>query len=117
MALNLNAFIIQVAVSTVIGAPVLWLAGRTLVGEDKAKFTDAAWIIILGNVIGAIFGAIISGLVGGIVQIILWLYLVRHFFDCGWGKAFFISLLTTILFFVIGFALAAAGFTFLRVLS
>ena len=117
MALNLNAFIIQLALSTVIGAPVLWLAGRSLVGEDKAKLTDAVWIIIFGNVIGAIFGAIISGLVGGIVQIILWLNLVRHFFDCGWIKAFLIALLTTILFMAIGFALAAAGFIFLRVLS
>lgn len=117
MVLNLNSLIIQVALSTIIGALVLWIAGRSLVGEDKAKFTDAVWIIIFGNVIGAIFGAIISGLVGGIVQIILWLCLVRHFFDCGWGKAFFIALLTTIIFMVIGFALAAAGFTFLRVLG
>jgi len=78
MVLNLNSLIIQVALSTIIGALVLWIAGRSLVGEDKAKFTDAVWIIIFGNVIGAIFGAIISDR---------------------------------------SIALAAAGFTFLRVLG
>jgi len=30
--------LIQIVVGTVIIAPVLWLAGRALVGREKAKF-------------------------------------------------------------------------------
>ncbi|KON29411.1 hypothetical protein AC482_06540 [miscellaneous Crenarchaeota group-15 archaeon DG-45] len=109
MAINIDAFVIQVIVSTIIGAPVIWLAGRALVGERKAKLSDAIWIVVLGNVVGAVAGAMISGLFGAIIQIALWLGLIRHFFDCRWGRAFLIAVLTTSIFIAIGIALAATG--------
>jgi hypothetical protein len=43
--------IIQIIVNIVIIAPALWISGRLLVGKDKAKFTDALWIVVLGTVI------------------------------------------------------------------
>ena len=44
--MDLVALLIQIIISTIILAPVLWLAGRALVGGDKAKFFDAIWIIV-----------------------------------------------------------------------
>lgn len=44
--MDLVALLIQIVVSTVILAPVLWLAGRALVGKEKAKFLDAVWIVL-----------------------------------------------------------------------
>ncbi|MCJ7634755.1 hypothetical protein MUP77_20485, partial [Candidatus Bathyarchaeota archaeon] len=83
MAFNLVALIINLIISTIILAPVLWLAGRALVGKQKAKFTDAIIIVVIGIVVGAIFGALVpnGGIIGLIIQLIIWLYLVKHFFD------------------------------------
>ena len=47
--------IIQIIVNIIILSPVLWIAGRLLVGKDKAKFMDALWIVVLGTVIGGNF--------------------------------------------------------------
>ena len=107
--MDLTALLIQIVVSTIILAPVLWLAGRALVGKEKAKFLDAVWIIVLGTVIGAVVGAYISGLVAAIVMFIIWLALIKHFFDCGWLMAFVIAIIAVILFIIIVAILAFLG--------
>jgi len=110
MAINLDALAIQVIVSTIIVAPFLWLSGRALVGEEKAKFTDAIWIVILGTVLGTLFAAIFEkGIIALIIQMILWLAVVKHFFDCGWIKAFVVTILAVIIFAIVGAILAFVG--------
>jgi hypothetical protein len=96
-------------VSTIFLAPVLWLAGRVLVGQDKAKFFDAIWIVLLGTVIGAIVGAYIGGLVAAVIMFVVWLGLIKHFFDCGWLMALVIAIIAVILFVVIAAILAIIG--------
>ena len=107
--MDLTSVLIQIVVSTIILAPVLWLAGRALVGKEKAKFLDAVWIVVLGTVIGAIAGAYISGLVAAIIMFIIWLALIKHFFDCGWIMAFAIAIIAVILFIIIVAILAFLG--------
>jgi hypothetical protein len=107
--MDLTALLIQIVVSTIILAPVLWLAGRALVGKEKAKFLDAVWIVVLGTVIGAVAGAYISGLVAAIIMFIIWLALIKHFFDCGWIMAFAIAIIAVILFIIIVAILAFLG--------
>lgn len=110
MTINLDALAIQVIVSTIIVAPFLWLSGRALVGEKKAKFTDAIWIVILGTVLGTLFAAIFKkGIIALIIQMILWLAVVKHFFDCGWIKAFVVTMLAVIIFAIVGAILAFVG--------
>ena len=46
--INLDALVVQLIVSIIVIAPVLWIAGRLLVGKEKAKGTDAIWIVVLG---------------------------------------------------------------------
>ena len=115
MPINLDALVISIIVNTIIISPVLWLSGRAIVGKEKAKFTDAIWIAILGTVIGTFFGAFFSGIIATIILLILWLALVKHFFDCGWLKAFVISILAVIVFAVIVVILAIIGITILAV--
>ena len=115
MPLNLDALVISIIVNTIIISPVLWLSGRAIVGKQKAKFTDAIWIAILGTVIGTFFGAFFSGIIATIILLILWLALVKHFFDCGWLKAFVISILAVIIFVVIVALLAVIGIAILAV--
>ena len=110
MAFDLISTIVQIVVGVIIVAPILWLVGRAMVGGQKAKFTDAIWIIVLGTVIGTLFGALFSGIIALIIQLILWLALVKHFFDCGWLAALAISIIAIIIFAVIAFVLAIVGF-------
>lgn len=107
--IGLTALIINIVIGTVIVAPVVWISGRALVGKEKAKFSDAIWIVILGSVVGTLFGAFSTGLIGSVVQLILWLLVVKHFFDCGWLKAFAISIVAVVIFSIVTFALAAIG--------
>jgi hypothetical protein len=112
LAFNLVAFIINLIISTIILAPVLWLAGRALVGKKKAKFTDSIMIVAIGIVVGAIFGAFVpnGGIIVSVIQLIIWLYLVKHFFDCGWLKALVISIVAVIIFIIIAAVLALFGY-------
>ena len=52
MAVNLDAVLINVIVNIIILSPVLWLVGRALAGKDKAKFTDAIIIVVVGTLVG-----------------------------------------------------------------
>ncbi|UCH31570.1 MAG: hypothetical protein JSV05_08785 [Candidatus Bathyarchaeota archaeon] len=96
--------IINIIVGTIIVGPILWFVGKALVGPEKAKLTDALWIMLLGQVIGGlfnyVFGLVFEGFIASviafIIQLLIWLGLIRHFFDTGWGKAFIIALIAVI---------------------
>lgn len=110
MAVNLDTLLIDLVIKIIILAPALWLSGRALVGKEKAKFLDAVWIIILGALVGGIFSYFeIIGIIALIIQLLIWLGLVKHFFDTGWLKAFAISVLAVIILVVIGFILGLIG--------
>jgi len=100
--------------NTILISPVLWLSGRALVGKEKAKFTDAIWIVVLGTIIGMVFGYFFIGFVASIVQLIIWLALVKHFFDCGWLMALAISIIAVIIFIVIAVLLGLLGFALIH---
>jgi len=107
--MDLIGLLISIVVAVIIIAPILWLVGRTLVGKEKAKFTDAIWIVILGVVIGAIVGALIGGLIAALIMFIVWLALIKHFFDCGWLMAFAIAIVAVVVFIVLIAVLALIG--------
>jgi len=93
--------ILSIVLNIVIVSPILWIAGRMLVGAQKAKFTDALWIVALGSIASAAVNYFISGLFGSILMLIIVLLLVRHFFDCGWIKALLISIVAAIIFIIV----------------
>jgi CBS domain containing-hemolysin-like protein len=108
--MDLIALLIQIVVGVIIIAPILWLAGRALAGKEKAKFTDAIWIVVLGTVIGAVVGAFVGGLIAALIMFIVWLALIKHFFDCGWLKALAIAIVAVVIFIIIVALLAIVGF-------
>ena len=110
------ALLIQIVVGVIVVAPILWLVGRALAGKDKAKFTDAIWIVVLGTVIGAVVGAFVGGLIAALIMFIVWLALIKHFFDCGWLKALVIAIIAVIIFVIIVAVLAIIGFGILKLL-
>jgi hypothetical protein len=107
--MDIVGLLIQIVVAIIVVAPVLWLVGRSLAGKQSAKFTDAIWIVVLGIVIGAILNALVGGLIAAIIMFFVWLGLIKHFFDCGWLKAFAIAVIAVIVFAIIIFLLALIG--------
>lgn len=107
--MDLVALLIQIVVGIIVIAPILWLVGRALAGKDKAKFTDAIWIVVLGTIIGAVVGAFVGSLVSAVIMFIVWLALIKHFFDCGWLKALAISIVAVLIFAVLVVLLAFIG--------
>lgn len=107
--MDIVGLLISIVVAIIIVAPILWLIGRALVGKQKAKFTDAIWIVALGVVIGAIVGVFVGGLIAAVLMFIIWLALIKHFFDCGWLKAFAIAVLVVVVFVIILAVLALVG--------
>ncbi len=116
--MDLVSLLIQIVVGIIVVAPVLWLVGRALVGKDKAKLTDAIWIVVLGTIIGAVVGFFVGSLISAIIMFVVWLALIKHFFDCGWLKAFVIAVIAVIVFIIIvailaiifGIGILALGF-------
>lgn len=106
---DIVGLLIQIVVAIIVVAPVLWLVGRALAGKQHAKFTDAIWIVVLGIIIGSIVGWLIGGIIASIIMFFVWLGLIKHFFDCGWLKAFVIALIAVIVFAIIVFILALIG--------
>lgn len=95
--------LVSILISVVVNSLVVWFAGKSMVGSDKAKFSDAVWIVILGSLIGGALNALLSGILGTIVVLLLWLYLIKHFFDCGWLKALVIAIIAVIIMVIVGF--------------
>jgi hypothetical protein len=114
--MDIVSLLIQIVVGVIILAPILWLAGRALAGKDKAKFTDAIWIVALGTIIGAVVGSFAGGLIAALIMFIVWLALIKHFFDCGWLKALAIAIIAVIIFIIIVAVLAIIGFGVLQLL-
>ena len=101
----------NIVLSTIIIAPVLWLSGRAIVGGRKARFADAVLIGFIGTAVGGIFGALFSGIVAVIIQLLIWLGLIRHYYECGWGRALGVAILAMIIFVVIAVLLDVVGYT------
>lgn len=63
---------------------------------------------------GSVFGAFFSGFLASIIQLVIWLMLVKHYFDCGWFMALAISFIAVLIFGVVAFILGIIGFALIR---
>ena len=112
--IDLVALAIGIVIRIIVLSPVLWIAGKALAGA-KAKFTDAVWIVVLGTIIGGVLEALFAGVSGvlsllsSIVVFIIWLALVKHFFDTGWLKALAIVIVVVVIYIIIAVILALLG--------
>ncbi len=123
----LIGLVINIIIWIIAAVPALWISGRLLAGKQNAKFTDALWIVIIGTVIfyfinwgitnflPDVFGSLIGSLIAYFILLIIWLALVKHFFDCGWLRALAISIVAVIfaiiIWLIIGFIFALIGFS------
>ena len=88
-------FLIQVLILSV----VIYIAGLMVVGGRKATFSDAFKISLLGTVLGGLIYTAISffvPLLGLIVYVLIWLALIKQYFETGWLNALAIGILAVI---------------------
>jgi hypothetical protein len=77
-----------------------------MVGKEKAKFTDALWIVVLGVIINAVLSMFVSGLLGLLVTLVVWVWLIKHFFDTVWSKAALVGIIALVALAIVTAALA-----------
>lgn len=99
----------QIIVSIIVQAPALWIAGRLIVGADRAKFMDAVWITVLVSVVNTVIAMFIGGEIAAIVELVAYLYLVKKYYETGWGSAAVIAIATVVILVVVFFVLAMLG--------
>jgi hypothetical protein len=113
LAFDIVSVLINVVVGVIVTAPVLWIAGRLLVGASRAKFMDAVIIVVLGNIAGAVISAVVGGFIGAVVQIVVFLFLIKKYYECSWMKALAVAVVTVVIFVIIVLILGVLGFSFL----
>jgi hypothetical protein len=106
--MNFVTLLIQIVVAAVILAPVLYIVGKLFVG-NKAKFSHAVWIGVLGVIIGALIGYFLGGtaILGTLIMIVVWLILITHFFNCGLLRGVAIAIIAGIIYLIVSLILSA----------
>lgn len=91
-------FLIELFMLTI----VLYVAGRAVVGERRARLSDALIIAFLGTILSAIFIAFIPyGLVALILSALIWLLLIKRLYETGWLGAIAVGILALLIFIAI----------------
>ena len=113
----LTSVLASVAASWLIVSLAVFLAGR-LVAGSRATFLKSLALILVGVLIVSLTYVVASvGLtptIGGALAFIVWLFLIKIFFEVGWLSAFLIAILAAIMLPIIIFicllALSVVGF-------
>jgi hypothetical protein len=97
------SFVIHLTVMTI----VFYIAGVIVVGKRRALFSDAFVISLLGMIVGDICILFFRPqLIGLILLLLVWLLLVRHYYETGWLGALGVAILAVIVYLVVLFILA-----------
>jgi len=92
-------FIMNLIIMTI----VFYVAGVIVVGKRRALFSDAFVISLLGTVVGNICLLFFRPIIGLFLSLIVWLLLIRHYYETGWLGALAVAILAVIIFVVILF--------------
>jgi len=91
-------FILGLVILTII----FYIAGRIVVGKKRALFSDAFVISLLGTIVMSICLSFFkTPLVGAVLSLIIWLLLVKHYYETGWLGAIAVGIMALIVSIVI----------------
>jgi hypothetical protein len=100
--LDLVSFIVSLLILTA----VFYIAGILVVGKERALLRDAFVISLLGSAVTSIcllfFRELLIGL---ILSLIIWLLLIRHYYETGFLGALAVAILAVIVRIIISFVL------------
>jgi hypothetical protein len=90
-------FIMNLIILTI----VFYVAGVIVVGKRRALFSDAFVISLLGTIVMSICLQFFGFVVGGILSLIVWLLLIRHYYETGWLGALAVGIMALIVTVVV----------------
>lgn len=97
------SFIVNLIIMTV----VFYIAGIVVVGKQRALLSDAFVISLFGTLVGALFVLFIPWhLLGLLLSLIIWLLLIKHYYETGWLGALAVAILAVIIYVAVLFVLA-----------
>ncbi|MDH4221249.1 MAG: hypothetical protein OEV19_00745 [Candidatus Bathyarchaeota archaeon] len=99
---NIILFIIDLIVMTI----VFYVAGVIVVGKRRALFSDAFVISLLGTVVSNICSLFFPPVIGLILSLIVWLLLIRRYYETGWLGALAVAILAVIIYVMVWVILA-----------
>ncbi len=99
-------YLVSFIVSLLILTAVFYIAGILVVGKERATLSDAFVISLLGVAVSSICSIFFSPLIGLILSLIVWLLLIRHYYETGFLGALAVAILAVIVFIVIVFLLS-----------
>ncbi len=112
--MNIVGLLIQIVIGMIVSAPALWVVGKWRVGSEKAKFTDALWISALGTIVNVVIGSLNGGGIGSIIQFVIYLYLIKKYYETDWINSLIISIVATVLVLAVFTVLAILGIAILN---
>jgi len=86
---------------------VFYIAGRAVVGKKRALFSDAFVISLLGTIVANMVSLFMPSapLIGLILSLVIWLLLIRHYYETGWLGALAVAVMAVIIYVAIWFIL------------
>jgi len=94
-------FIISFAIIFVVLSVVFYLAGTVVVGRSRASFKDAFAISVLGTLVLIVCLSVFRLEVAMVLSLIVWLLLVRHYYETGFLGSIAVGLTSVIVAVVI----------------
>ncbi len=109
--------LVAIIVNMIVLTLVFYFAGVIVVGRRRALFGDAFVIALLGTVVSGICNYFFSPLIGAVLSLLVWLLLIKRYYETGWLGALAVGILAAIISVVMSivilFILAIfVGFTF-----
>lgn len=91
----LTNFVVSLFIMTI----VFYIAGRIVVGGKRALFSDAFIISFLGSILSTACVLFLPWkIIGVILAFVLWLSLIRRFYETGWLGAIAVAIMAVIVY-------------------
>ena len=92
------------AASLIVITIIFYITDRTMVRKKQALLNDAFVISFVGALVGTIFTLTLPWFgVGAILSLIVWLLLIRRYYETNWLKSFAFAILAAIMYAAISF--------------
>lgn len=104
--------VLGVIIRLIVGAIILHIAAG-LTGISNATLGKAFTIALVGALLAAVFG--LGGPIAAFIGLILVVAVTKFVYDTSWFKAVVVWIMYIVVIIVLGFILAALGYTMIRV--
>jgi len=98
--------VLSLIINLIVMTIVFYVAGVIVVGKRRAVFSDALVISLLGTVVGNICSLFLPPVIGLILSLLIWLLLIRRYYETGWLGALAVAVLAVIIYVVVLIVLA-----------